>query len=155
MVAQSFSRGIGKTDRPGVDQASRICGCRNSEAPFGRNRVRLGWIRTLPVPHGSQDGRSQEQSDQAECLQAAENAQENPQERQAGGRTDQRRATKWSARKTTADANTKSITPALTLDWAMSVRQATTYTTGAPNGTVASRPVANPNRMGWLTPATT
>ena len=60
------------------------------------DRVRLGWLRTLPPDchHCSQDGRSQEQSDQTECFQTAEDAQENPEERQAGGRTDQRGANK-------------------------------------------------------------
>jgi hypothetical protein len=51
--------------------------------------VRLGCIATLPPDchHCGHDGRSQEQSDQAECLQAAEDAQENPQEgRRVGAR---------------------------------------------------------------------
>src|SRR5215467_5041000 len=53
--------------------------------------VRLG---ALP-PHGDGSGHdrwSDKQSDQAERLQAAKDAEENPQERQASRRTDQRRA---------------------------------------------------------------
>src|SRR5258707_1150244 len=53
--------------------------------------ARLG---PLP-PHGDDSGHdrwSDKQSDQAERLQAAKDAEENPQERQASRRTDQRRA---------------------------------------------------------------
>jgi hypothetical protein len=65
--------------------------------PYCRRWSLLVTLRSALSPdcqHGSHDRRSEEQSNQAECLETAEDAEENPQERQTSRDADQRRRDK-------------------------------------------------------------